>query len=229
MASSQSFQAVLFDMDGVVVDNAALHREVWAKFARSHGLAPTEAEIRATDGRRAVDVVKQLFKDGLEEAEVLARAAEREIRYRQSLERGDVKAVPGIGPFLDALGEARIPRVLATSATLENVDLVLERLDLANRFDAVVSAEDVRLGKPNPEVYLTAARRAEADPACCLVIEDALPGVQAAKAAGSFCLGLSTSQSDEALRDAGADWVAPNFLALPEPLRERLPLPRPGE
>jgi len=222
MDPSPSFQAVLFDMDGVVIDNAALHREVWADFARSHGLAPTEAEIRATDGRRAVDAVKLLFKEDLEDAQVLARAAEREMRYRQSLERAHVKAVPGVAPFLEALGEARIPRVLATSATLDNVDLVLARLDLAKKFDAVVSAEDVRNGKPNPEVYLTAARRAHADPARCLVIEDALPGVQAAKAAGAFCLGLSTSQSEEALFGAGADWVAPNFLALPGPLRERL-------
>ncbi|MNR96532.1 Phosphorylated carbohydrates phosphatase [compost metagenome] len=224
MNPSQLFQAVLFDMDGVVVDNAALHREVWADFARSHGLAPTEAEIRATDGRRAVDVVRLLFKEELEDDQVLARAAEREIRYRQSLERGHVQAVPGIEPFLEALGEARIPRVLATSATLENVDLVLRRLALANLFDAVISAEDVRNGKPNPEVYLTAASRAHADPARCLVIEDALPGVQAAKAAGATCLGLSTSQSEEALYGAGADWVAPHFLALPEPLRARLSL-----
>lgn len=94
-----------------------------------------------------------------------------------------MKAVPGIAPFLEALGEARIPRILATSATLANVDLVLERLALANQFEA----------------------------------------------AGAFCLGLSTSQSTEALYDAGADWVAPHFLALPEPLRARLSLPRPGE
>lgn len=225
MAQPLGFQAVLFDMDGVVVDNAALHRDVWTAWARSHGLAPTEAEIRATDGRRAVDAVIQLVKAELAEERVLALASEREDRYHQQLRNAPLKAVAGIEAFLDALGEAGIPRVLATSAIPANIALVLERVNLAAKFDAVVSAEDVRHGKPNPEVYLTAAGRAAADPAHCLVIEDALPGVQAAKAAGSFCLGLSTSQSEEALRGAGADWVAPHFLALPEPLRERLAFP----
>lgn len=211
--------AVLFDMDGVVIDTMPLHRQIWREFARMHGLDPTEAEIRALDGLRAVDVVRHLFGPSLPEERVAALALEREDIFHQRLRTDPVRAVTGIEPFLAALGGAGVPRVLATSATRENVDLVLERLNLVGSFEAVVSAEDVRYGKPHPEVYLTAARRAGIAPERCLVAEDALPGVEAAKSAGAYCLGLATSQADDALRAAGADWVAPHFLALPEPVR----------
>ncbi|HEY9854105.1 MAG TPA: HAD family phosphatase [Stenomitos sp.] len=212
------FEAVLFDMDGVVVDNMPLHRHVWAKFARMHGLDPTEAEIRTADGRRAVDVVRMLFGSDLTASRVADLAAQREDIYHQELKTGPLEPVAGVRAFLTALGKAGIPRVLATSATPENIQLALGRLDLLPMFEAMVSAVDVRQGKPHPEVYLTAAARAKAAPDRCLVVEDALPGVQAAKAAGASCLGLMTSQSEEALREVGADWVAPNFLALPAPL-----------
>ncbi|MNY13410.1 Phosphorylated carbohydrates phosphatase [compost metagenome] len=219
MAQIDTFDAVLFDMDGVVIDSTPLHRRVWAEFARMHGRYLTDAEIRATDGRRAVDVVRELFGERLEDTKVAALANEREDLYRNQLKTGPVEAIAGVKLFLKALGDAHIPRVLATSASQGNIDLALERLRLESGFNVVVTAEHVRKGKPDPEVYLTAAQRVHADPKHCLVVEDAIPGVQAAKAAGAYCLGLSTSQSEAALIEAGADWVAPDFLALPEALR----------
>lgn len=212
-------QAVLFDMDGVVIDTMPLHRQIWLEFARMHGLDPTEAEVRAMDGRRAVDVVRRLFGASLTEERVAELAIEREGIFHQRLKTDSIAAVTGIEAFLAALGTAGIPRVLATSATRDNVELVLGRLGLGSSFEAIVSAEDVRHGKPHPEVYLTAAERAAAPPEHCLVVEDALPGVEAAKASGAYCLGLATSQSDEVLLAAGADWAAPHFAALPEALR----------
>lgn len=213
------FAAVLFDMDGVVVDNMPLHREVWGRFARMHGLDPTEAEIREADGRRAVKVVHMLFGADLPASRAQELAAEREGIYHRELPTAKLEVVRGVGGFLDALGAAGIPRVLATSAVPENIERVLGRLELAGKFEAVVSAVDVRHGKPHPEVYLKAAERAGKPPGLCLVIEDALPGIEAAKAAGAYCLGLSTSQPAETLLAAGADWVAPHFEALPEPVR----------
>lgn len=216
-----AFAAVLFDMDGVIIDNTPLHRRVWGEFARQHGLDPSDAEIRRADGRRAVDVVRMLFGAEPSDEEVGRLAAAREVLYRQELRTAPVSAVPGVRDFLASLGAAGLPRVLATSATHDNVAVVLSRLELGAMFDAVVSAEHVRHGKPHPEVYLEAARRAKAPAEACLVVEDALPGIQSAKAAGAWCLGLSTSQSQEALQAAGADWVAPHFMALPASLQER--------
>jgi len=208
-------------MDGVVIDNTPLHELAWLEFARSYGLNPSEANIRATNGRRAVDVVVSLFGSGLDSDEAVSRlAAEREVLYRQYLTTKEIKAVSGIKSFLTDLVSLDVPHVLATSASLNSVTIVLNRLELSAYFDAIVSAENVDNGKPNPEVYLSAAKRVEVNPADCLVVEDAVPGVQAAKAAGASCLGITTSQSEDSLKQAGADWVAPDFLRLPKPLQE---------
>ena len=220
------FDAVLFDMDGVVCDNMPLHRRVWTDFVRARGLAPTEAEIRALDGRRAADIIQALFGD-LPAAEVAALAHGREETYRASLPTAELPPVAGVEAFLAWLGARGVPRVLATSATPANVAVVLDRLALGPAFEAVVTAADVVRGKPDPEVYRTAAARAGVDPARCLVVEDALPGVQAAKAAGCACLGLMTSEGEAALRAAGADWTAPDFGFLAQGTYPWEPTPHP--
>lgn len=213
-----TFAAVLFDMDGVIVDNMPLHRAVWAEFARSYGLSPSEEELRRLDGRRAVDIIAALFGH-LDEAEVKRRAKARETLYRERLGQSHLHLVPGVRAFLDGLTQAGVPRVLATSATPDNAQTVLTRLSLSDCFTARVTSVDVERGKPDPQVYCLAAERAGVSPADCLVVEDALPGVQAAKAAGARCLGLTTSERAEQLREAGADWTAANFEALPTALR----------
>ncbi|MBC7541110.1 MAG: HAD family phosphatase [Candidatus Sericytochromatia bacterium] len=215
---ARPFDAVLFDMDGVIVDSMPLHREVWVAFARLHGLNPTDDEVRAADGRRAVEVVTLLFGDRLSEADVARLAAEREAYFHAQLAAGEVRAVPGAEAFLRALGQAGVPRVLATSSAAANVAQFLSRLGFADLFEAVVTAKDVTRGKPHPEVYLKAARQVAAAPVRCLVVEDAVAGVQAGKAAGSRCLGLTTSLESGILVAAGADWVAADFTALPPEL-----------
>ncbi|MFP5504038.1 MAG: HAD family hydrolase [Candidatus Sericytochromatia bacterium] len=211
------FQAVLFDMDGVVVDNMPLHRAVWTEYVRGKGLDPSEAAIRALDGRRAADIIRALFGE-LTEDEIAERGAEREELYRTRLETAELVLVPGVVDYLDRLGARGVPRVLATSATPGNVEVVLERTGLGDRFEGIVCAADVTRGKPDPEVYLKAAARAGVAPDACLVVEDALPGVRAAKAAGAACLGLMTSEDAASLGAAGADWVARDFTALPSHL-----------
>jgi beta-phosphoglucomutase family hydrolase len=215
MNTSFPFDAVLFDMDGVVVDNMPLHRAVWADYARSRGLAPSEAEIRTLDGRRASDIILKLFGADLSESDILRMAGEREDLYASRLGNTTLQAVPGIRAFLSRLKAAGIPRVLATSAVPMNVETVLSQLGFHDLFEERVTAVDVKNGKPHPEVYLTAASRVGAQAARCLVVEDALPGVEAAKAAGASCLGLMTSEDERRLREAGADWVASDFLTLP--------------
>lgn len=212
------FAAVLFDMDGVVVDNMPLHRQVWRDYAATGGLAPTEAEIRALDGRRASDIIVSLFPGPPGPDDIVRMAAEREDLYYSRLGTAELVAVPGVRAYLEALERLGVKRVLATSATPRNVEVVLERLGLAALFNARVTAADVTHGKPHPEVYMKAAERAGVEPSRCLVVEDALPGVKAGDASGARVLGLMTSEDEAALREAGADWVAPDFTRLPENL-----------
>ena len=218
MAAPYPFQAVLFDMDGVVVDNMPLHRQIWREFAEQRGVHCTEAELRALDGRRAVDIFAALFGEGHSPEEVAAMSKAREDLYHGRLATAELPAVPGVVAYLDALGALGVPRVLATSAVPGNVEAVMSRLGLRDRFEAIVTAVDVTNGKPDPEIYRTAASRVGAEPARCLVVEDALPGVMAAKAAGATCLGLMTSEPDARLREVGADVTAPDFTCLPDHL-----------
>jgi beta-phosphoglucomutase family hydrolase len=214
----QRISAVLFDMDGVVVDNMPLHREVWTDFARDQGLDPTVEEIRALDGRRASDILAALLGDQLPPERIKELALLREQRYRARLGDAVLRPVPGIEDFLKLLAGRGIPCVLATSANPINVDTVLDRIGLRPAFVALVTAADVKNGKPDPEVYLTAAQRAGVASEACLVVEDALPGLEAGRAAGALCLGLATSESPEVLLEAGARWAARDFTALPAEL-----------
>ena len=169
------FAAVLFDMDGVVVDNMPLHRQVWREFAERQGLTLDEPRLRALDGRRAADIVRHLLGEQLTDDEVLVHARQREAMYAMKLGETKLVAVPGVIAFLDDLGRRGIPRVLATSAVPGNVTRVLDALQLHGHFDALVTAADVARGKPDPEVYHTAAAKAGARAEDCLVAEDALP------------------------------------------------------
>ena len=217
------FAAVLFDLDGVIVDNTALHRQIWEEFLRRHGFEPTAADLRATDGRRAEEIIARYFsRDRLSPAQAAQLVEERETLYGERLVRGPVRPVAGVEGFLRGLARLRVPCVLATSAQPPNVERVLGKLGLRESFLAWVTAADVTHGKPAPEVYLKAAARAGVAPQRCLVIEDALAGVQAAKAAGAACLGLTTSVSATALAENGADWTASDFNGLPDPIGLKL-------
>ncbi|MBV9491014.1 MAG: HAD family phosphatase [Verrucomicrobia bacterium] len=217
------FAAVLFDLDGVIVDNTALHRQTWEGFLRRHGFKPTVADLRAMDGRRAEEIIAQHFPPSrVSPGEAARLIEERETLYGERLLRGPVQAVAGVEAFLRGLAWLRVPCVLATSAHRLNVERVLGKLGLRESFLAWVTADDVTDGKPAPEVYLKAAARAGAAPERCLVIEDALAGVQAAKAAGAACLGLTTGVSAAALAENGADWTAGDFNGIPAPLGLKL-------
>lgn len=216
------FAAVLFDMDGVVADNMPLHRAVWTDFARAQGLSPTEAEIRALDGRRARDIIRSLLGAHLDDETVERLAKQREVMYRERLGSATVHPVAGVEEMLAMLRRHGIPRVLATSAVPGNAKVILDRLGLHEAFDAVVTAADVTHGKPHPEVYLTAASRVGVAAANCLVAEDALPGLAAGRAAGAALLGIATSEDEASLQAAGASWVARDFYDLPRDLLDRL-------
>lgn len=165
-----TLHAVLFDLDGVVADTMPLHRATWTAFATDLGLRPTPAEIRALDGLRSVEVVRRLCGEAVPPERVAALAQAREARYGELLTSGPVRPVPGIHDFLAALRAAgRVP-VLATSAIPANIAYVLGALGLEGAFQGIVDAPQVERGKPDPEVYLTAARLAGFPPAACLVV-----------------------------------------------------------
>jgi HAD superfamily hydrolase (TIGR01509 family) len=198
-----SFSAVVFDLDGTLVDNLHLHGEAFEVFARRHGLPPPSLEVRARlNGKRNSEIFPVVFGRELGEAEWRAFEDEKEACYRD-LSCGLLAPIEGLVRFLDLLDARAIPYAVATSAPAENVVHTLREIGLATRLTVVVRGDEVPRGKPHPDVFLEAARRLGVPPAECLAFEDAPAGVAAARAAGMRCVGIARSD------------LAPFLLAAP--------------
>ncbi len=146
------------------------------------------------------------------------RLADRKRDHYLRLARHGLPAVRGVLAFIDTLEAEGVPRAVATSASRHDVDRLLGRLGLRERFEIVVAAEDVRRGKPEPEVYLRAAEEMVLPPRACLVFEDSVVGVQAACRAGMRVIGLTTAHTTDELHAAGAAETIDDFEELRWPL-----------
>jgi beta-phosphoglucomutase family hydrolase len=197
-------KAVIWDMDGVIADTAACHLQAWQRLWAEQGVAFGEEQFRRTFGQRTTEIIRGLLGPDVPDEEVCA-LGERKEAYCRELLRHHVHALPGVRELLAALEQAGFRQALASSAPRKNVDLILEILDIGRCFAAVVSEADVTLGKPDPQIFLLAAARLGVEPRHCLVIEDAVAGVQAAKSAGMRCLAVTTTNPGAHL--AAADRV----------------------
>jgi HAD superfamily hydrolase (TIGR01509 family) len=191
--SPRRARGFIFDLDGTLVANMALHEEAFARFTDRHGLPRLTVEMRARlDGKRNRDIFPILFERTLSADDLRRYADEKEALYRE-LSRGRLLPLPGLTRLLDALERRGLPAALATSAPLENVAHTLDELGLASRLTRVVRSDTVPRGKPHPDVFLAAAQLIEVPPAECLAFEDAPAGVLSARAAGMTCVGITTT------------------------------------
>jgi HAD superfamily hydrolase (TIGR01509 family) len=206
--SHPALAAVFFDMDGVVIDTHTAVTRFWQDLARAHGRELTPEDFAEhVYGCTAAHTLERLFPyfDPRRCAEVIAglRADEAEQIYRP---------IAGVLALLDSLHSHDVPTALVTSGETHKVREVSRQLGLDGAFSACVTADDIRIGKPDPECYLRAASRVSQEPAVCLVFEDAVSGVEAARRAGMRCVGVQTSALLSArLRSAGAWTVIPDF------------------
>lgn len=185
--------AVIFDIDGTIVDNMHLHAEAFGVFAERHGLPPLTPDDRARlDGRRNSEIFPILFKRDVARDEWLQYEEEKEGLYRE-LSRGRLAPMPGLKELIRKLKGDGIAVALATSAPEPNVTHTLGEIGLAASFAIIVRGDQVARGKPAPDVFLEAARQLDVPPVQCLVFEDAPMGVVAAQAAGMSVVALTTS------------------------------------
>lgn len=186
-------KAVIFDIDGTIVDNMSVHAEAFAVFAQRHGLPPlTNTDRARLDGRRNSEIFPILFGREVPRDEWQAYEAEKEGLYRE-LSRGRLRPMKGLLDFLAALAASALPIALATSAPAPNVVHTLRELALPHSFSIIVRGDEVARGKPAPDVFIEAGRRLDVAPADCLVFEDAPMGIVAAQAAGMPVVALTTS------------------------------------
>jgi beta-phosphoglucomutase family hydrolase len=195
-------EAVLWDLDGVLVDTALLHYEAWRQFLNELGRSLSEEEFRRTFGLRNDLILREILGDV--PAEDLRRLSERkEALFRQHA-AGQITPLPGAVELVRRSRERGRRTALVTSTPRANIDFVLEQVGLTGAFDTIVTAEDVSRGKPDPEGFLLAARRLGVPPERCLVIEDAPGGIEGARRAGMHSLAVTTTHPREALSSADA-------------------------
>jgi len=204
----------IFDMDGVLIDSGAHHRKAWQALLDELGIEPAQPEYwRLTIGRPAEEAVPLLLGEPVTGA-VARRLALRKRELYAGFARRGTPAVPGIPAFVASLTARGVPRAIGTSASRHDVDSLLRDIGIRRHFDVIVTAEDVLFGKPDPAVYLEAARRLRADPGACLVFEDSLVGVEAARRAGMRAIGVTTAHTEAELRGAGAESAIADFEGL---------------
>lgn len=193
-------RAVLWDLDGVLVDSAPFHLQAWRELFGSVGREFSEADFRRTFGLRNDAILRDVLGD-LPSAEVERLGARKEELFRRAA-LGNIVPLPGALALLRLLRESGVKLALVSSTPHGNIDLILGSLGVEAAFDVIVGEEDVTRGKPDPEGFLLAARRVGVPPAECVVIEDAPAGVEAAKRAGMSCVGVSRDRPREALAEA---------------------------
>lgn len=202
MVSSQDIlYAVLWDMDGVLVDNGPFHWQAWERLSQQEDFSMSHEDFQRTFGWRNEEILQELL--GLEGSDQrVAELGDRKEALYRDVVRGKVKPLPGAMELLQGLQVAGFRQAVASSAPKANVDLILGELGVEDYFGAALCDRDVERGKPDPQVFLRAAEQLGVVSSRCLVIEDAVMGVRAAKRAGMACLAVTTTHPAEGLVEA---------------------------
>jgi beta-phosphoglucomutase len=198
MATSQ---AVIFDVDGVLVDSYQAHFQSFRVMLDELGTQFTEAQFRALFGRTTRDIVAQLHDNKLSDEEIRAFDDRKEALFRDIL-RQDFPAIDGAAELVASLAEAGFALAVGSSGPPENVQLALDCLSCGKLFSAQVTGGDVTHGKPDPQVFVLAAQRLGVPPERCAVVEDASAGVEAANRAEMTSIGLTGTATREQLSHA---------------------------
>ncbi len=209
--------AVIFDLDGVLIDSEDGHLRSWAMLADELGYRISREEFLATFGRRNEEVIPELFGANHSVQEIRNWGERKETLYRETM-RGRVPAVEGAVELVRACAADGMRRAVGSSGHPLNVAMALEELGIAGYIDVVVTGSDVDRGKPDPSVFLLAASRLGISPKRCVVVEDAPAGVEAALAGGMVAVGVATTHGRESLSRAAVVVDSPKELT-PEILR----------
>jgi len=184
-------RAVLWDMDGTLIDSQEFHWISWQTAMANEGIAISREQFLSSFGQRNDSILPGWLGAAATPERIERIANAKEELYRQLVRTEGMTPLPGVANWLRRLHEQGWLQAIASAAPRANVEIVLEALSAAHLFQAVVSAEDVQRGKPDPEVYLIAASRVGASPDKCIVVEDAVAGVEGARRAGMRSIGVS--------------------------------------
>jgi beta-phosphoglucomutase len=200
MAGKQT-RAVLWDMDGVIVDSACYHLKSWQETFHQTGITFTGEDFKHSFGMRNEEIIQAVLGKDFTREKFEAIVSAKESAFRRLI-KGNVKALPGVSKLLLALDQAGFWQALVSSTPMENIGLIIGELDIRHYFQQIISGYDVTEGKPSPQGYLLAARRLGVKPENCMVIEDAVAGVKAAKNGAMKCIAVTNTHPAQSLAEA---------------------------
>jgi len=187
--SNNQTRAILWDMDGTLIDSVPYHLQAWQDVLRQINRTVDHHVWNQTAGMRNSEIIPLLFPD-MSPAEVTYVDQAKEARYRERIEQDGIELLPGVAEWIQRFAAAGWKQAIASSAPPENVATIAHVLHLNGTFEAMISGADVQRGKPDPDIFLAAAQRLSVEPQNCLVIEDAATGIEAAHRAGMKAIGV---------------------------------------
>jgi beta-phosphoglucomutase len=212
--SKEPKRAILWDVDGTIVDSAEHHWRAWRVTLLHEGLPITRNAFDASFGKRNDSALHGFFGRELSVEEVKRISSAKEKLYRKLITMDGLKLLPGVMRWLGYLRNEGWRQCVASSAPRKNLEAILNQLNIGYFFDAVVSAEEITHGKPHPAIFLRAAERVGVDPQLCIVIEDAPTGIEAARRACMRTIGVLTthSQLDADIVVESLDLLSPSVV-----------------
>ncbi|HWC16349.1 MAG TPA: HAD-IA family hydrolase [Terriglobales bacterium] len=184
-------RAVLWDMDGTLIDSEEFHWVSWRDTLVREGISITREQFLSTFGQRNDSILPKWLGDDATREQIERVGNAKEELYRRLIRKNGISPLPGVAAWVGRLQQQGWLQAVASAAPRANLDAIIEALSATNIFRAIVSAEDVHRGKPDPEVYLLAASRVGVPPDRCIVVEDAVAGVEGARRAGMRSIGVS--------------------------------------
>lgn len=209
---SLNIEAVIFDLDGTLIDNNAYHLASWRKYLEEKKIDITAENYRLhINGRTNKDAIEYIYQRKMTDEEAMIYALEKEAVYRK-MYAPYIKPVNGLLPLLSILRSSGIKIGMATSGVPVNIDFLFQHIPIKDYFDVVIHSHHITKGKPDPEIYMKAAETLEVSTERCIAFEDAAVGVYSAKSAGMYTIALLTTQTREEL--SAADLIIEDFSVM---------------
>ena len=195
-------EAVIFDLDGTLIDNNSYHIEAWKFFYDKIGKPfSLEEYTKNINGRINRDIFNYVFNTTLSPELLQEYSDQKEAMYRY-LYKPHIAPIKGLIEFLEELEAAKMPKAIATSGLVPNINFMFEHVPIKKYFSNVIDSTQVSQGKPHPEIFLKAAISVNAVPSNCVAFEDSVAGIKSAKAAGMKVVGLTTTHTAEEISEA---------------------------